>query len=38
MRNPLTNDNPAIIERMSKDLDAWTASVNRSEAGGDYRK
>ena len=34
----IANDNPEIVERMSKDLDAWTASVNRSKAGADYRK
>jgi arylsulfatase A-like enzyme len=34
----IANDNPAIIERMGKDLDAWIASVNRSKTGADYRK
>ena len=34
----LANDNPAIIERMSKHLDEWFASVNRSKAGADDRK
>jgi hypothetical protein len=29
---------PAIVERMSKDLDAWSASVNRRKTGADYRK
>jgi hypothetical protein len=34
----IANENPAIVERMSKDLDAWIASVNRSKAGADYLK
>jgi hypothetical protein len=34
----IANDNPAIVERMSKELDAWTASVNHSKTGADYRK
>lgn len=34
----IANENPAIVERMSKELDAWTASVKRSKAGADYRK
>jgi arylsulfatase A-like enzyme len=34
----IVDDKPEIVERMSKDLDAWTASVNRSKTGADYRK
>jgi hypothetical protein len=34
----IANDKPAIVERMSKGLDAWTASVNRSKTGADYQK
>jgi len=34
----IASENPAIVERMSKDLNAWTASVNRSKTGADYRK
>jgi arylsulfatase A-like enzyme len=33
----IANEHPAIVERMSKDLDAWISSVNRSKAGADYR-
>jgi arylsulfatase A-like enzyme len=34
----IAGENPAIVKRMGKDLDAWIASVNRSKAGADYRK
>jgi len=34
----IANEKPAIVERMSKDLDAWISSVNRSKTGADYRK
>jgi arylsulfatase A-like enzyme len=34
----IAGDKPEIVERMSKDLDAWTTSVNRSKTGADYRK
>lgn len=34
----IAHDRPEIVERMGKDLDAWTASVSRSKTGADYRK
>ena len=34
----IATDKPGIVERMSKDLDAWIASVNRSKTGADYPK
>lgn len=34
----IANTKPAIVGRMSKDLDAWIASANRSKTGADYRK
>jgi hypothetical protein len=34
----IANENPAIVERMGKELDAWTASVNRSKTGADDRR
>ncbi len=34
----IASENSAIVERMSKDLDTWIASVNRSKSGADYRK
>jgi arylsulfatase A-like enzyme len=34
----IATDKPEVVERMSKDLETWAASVNRSKAGADYRK
>jgi hypothetical protein len=34
----LADNNPEIVQRMTKDLEAWIASVNRSKEGADYRK
>jgi hypothetical protein len=34
----IANDKPEIVARMSKEFDAWAASVNRSKTGADYRK
>ena len=34
----IADNNPEIVQRMTKDLEAWIASVNRSKEGADYRK
>jgi hypothetical protein len=34
----IADNNPEIVQRMTKDLEAWIASVNRSKEGADYLK
>lgn len=34
----IATDKPELVARMSRQLDAWIASVNRSRTGADYRK
>jgi arylsulfatase A-like enzyme len=34
----IAGDKPEVVARMSKALDDWTASVNKSKTGADYRK
>lgn len=34
----LAKEKPEVVARMSKILEDWTASVNKSKAGGDYEK
>jgi len=34
----IADNHPEIVQRMTKDLEAWTASVKQSKEGTDYRK
>ncbi len=34
----LATEKPDVVTRMSRELDAWTASVHRSQTGADYQK